>query len=127
MLVGEAFDLYSNINAEGPASRRKVSRRHPVESSSDPSKKRARTEYPPTPPPSKDTTPPLAPLNPTPPAPLDPTPSAPRNPSPPAQSGKTQAEAILNTAYNSANNKLKKLSRHRRSNGSLQQCLLHED
>ncbi|XP_062100400.1 uncharacterized protein LOC133806296 [Humulus lupulus] len=105
MPSGEAFDLYSNINVEAPASRKKGSRRHPGESSSDPSKKKARTEDPPAPPPSKDTTPPLAPL--------DMTPPAPRNPSPPDQSGKTQVEAILNTAYNSANDKLMKLSRHR--------------
>ncbi|XP_062103808.1 uncharacterized protein LOC133814922 [Humulus lupulus] len=111
----EAFDLYNNINVEAPASRKRGSRRHRGESSSDPSKKRARTKDPPAPPSFKDTTPPPAPLNPTPPAPLHSNPLAPRNPSPPNQSGKTQAEAILNTAYNLANDKLKKLSRHRRS------------
>ncbi|XP_062080152.1 predicted GPI-anchored protein 58 [Humulus lupulus] len=76
MPSGEAFDLYSNPNATAPASRR-----HPGESSSDPSKKRAWTEDPPAPTHSKDMTPP--------PAPVDLTPPAPRNPRTPAQSGMT--------------------------------------
>ncbi|XP_062112753.1 early nodulin-like protein 1 [Humulus lupulus] len=83
MPSGEAFDLYSNINVEAPARRKRGSRRHPGESSSDPSKKRTQTEDPSAPPPSKDMTPPPAPLDPTPAAPLDPTPPAPHNPSPP--------------------------------------------
>ncbi|XP_062114350.1 uncharacterized protein LOC133825420 [Humulus lupulus] len=114
MPSGEAFDLYSNPNATNFVSMRKESRRHPRESSSDPSMKRARIEDPPAPQPSKDTTPPPAPVDPTPPAPVDPTPLAPCNLSPPAQPGKTWTEAILSIAYNSANDKLKKLSRHRR-------------
>ncbi|XP_062119084.1 uncharacterized protein LOC133832806 [Humulus lupulus] len=109
----DAFDLYRQPKTTAPASRKRGSMRHPGESNSDPSKKRARTEDPPAPIPSKETTPP-APVDQTPPpAPVDPTPPTTVNPMPPDQSGKTQAEAILNTAYNSANDKLKKLSRHR--------------
>ncbi|XP_062118730.1 vegetative cell wall protein gp1-like [Humulus lupulus] len=123
MPSGEVFDLYRNPNATAPASRKKASRRHPGESSSDPSKKRAQTENPPAPTPSKDMTSPLAPVDPTPPAsvdptstvPIDPTPPAPPNPSPSTQSKTIQAEAILNTTYNSANDRLKKLLRDRRS------------
>ncbi|XP_062093793.1 uncharacterized protein LOC133799819 [Humulus lupulus] len=114
MPYAEAFNLYSNPNAITPTSRKKMSRRHPGESSIDPSKKRARIEDPSTPLPSKETTPPPAPIDPTPPAPIDLTPPAPRNPSPPAQPGKTHVEAIL-TACTSANDRLKKLSKHWRS------------
>ncbi|XP_062089291.1 uncharacterized protein LOC133795853 [Humulus lupulus] len=112
MNFGEAFNLYSNPKAKTPASRRKESKRYPGESSSDPSKKRARTEDPPTHVPSKESTLPPAPVDPTPPDPFDPIPPALVNPTPPDQSRKTQAEAVLNTAYNSTNDKLKKLSRH---------------
>ncbi|XP_062114344.1 anther-specific proline-rich protein APG-like [Humulus lupulus] len=114
MTSGEAFDLYSKPKAKTSANRRKESRRYLGESSSDPSKKKAQTEDPPAPVPSKETTPPPAP-DPTPPAPFDPTPPAPINPMPPDQSGKTQGEVVLNTAYNLTNDKLKKLSRHRRN------------
>ncbi|XP_062094108.1 uncharacterized protein LOC133800164 [Humulus lupulus] len=107
MPTGEAFDLYSNPNAMAPTSRKKVSRWHPRESSSDPSKKKAQADNPPAPTPSRDMTPP--------PAPVDLTPPAPRNPIPSAQSGKTQVEAIMNIAYNSATDRLKKLSRRQHS------------
>ncbi|XP_062089581.1 uncharacterized protein LOC133796115 [Humulus lupulus] len=115
MTSGDAFKLYNKPKARTSASKRKESRQYPGESSSDPSKKRARTEKPPTPVPSKEITPPPAPIDPTPPTSIDSTPLAPINPTPLDQSGKTQAEAVLNTAYNSANDKLKKLSSHRRS------------
>ncbi|XP_062114162.1 uncharacterized protein LOC133825200 [Humulus lupulus] len=115
MTSEEAFDLYRKPKGKTFASRRKESRRHPGESSSVPSKKRAKTEDPPTPVPSRETTPPPAPVNPTPSAPVDLTPPASVNPTPPDQSGKAQAKAVLNTAYNSANDKLKKLSKHRYS------------
>ncbi|XP_062113147.1 uncharacterized protein LOC133824287 [Humulus lupulus] len=111
----EAFNSYSNPNATAYANRRKESRRHPRESSRDPSKNRAWTEDPPAPLSSKDTTPHPASVDPTPPAPVDPTPPTPHNQTPPAQPGNTKPEAILNTAYNSTNDKLKRLSRHRRS------------
>ncbi|XP_062100508.1 extensin-like [Humulus lupulus] len=79
----EAFDRYSKPKAKTSASKRKESRQHPGESSSDPSKKRARTKGPPTPVHSKETTPSPAPVNLTPPAPVDPTPPALVNPTPP--------------------------------------------
>ncbi|XP_062113945.1 uncharacterized protein LOC133824949 [Humulus lupulus] len=113
----DAFDLYSLPKATAPASRKKESRRHPGESSSNPSKKRARIEDPPAPVPSKETTPPPAPVDQTlPPALVDQTPPpVPVDSTPPDKSGNTQGEAIMNIAFNSANDKLKKLSRHRRS------------
>ncbi|XP_062103452.1 uncharacterized protein LOC133814520 [Humulus lupulus] len=115
MTSDHAFDLYSLPKATTPASRKKESRWHPGESSRDPSKNRARTEDPPALVPSKENTPPPAPIDQTLPlAPVDQTPPpALVDSTPPDQSGNTQREAIMNIAFNSANDKLKKLSRHR--------------
>ncbi|XP_062089514.1 uncharacterized protein LOC133796049 [Humulus lupulus] len=75
MPSNDAFDLYSQPKTTAPASRKKGSKRHPGESSSDPSKKRVMTKDPPTPIPSKETTHPPAPVDQTPPpASVDPTP-----------------------------------------------------
>ncbi|XP_062104263.1 extensin-like [Humulus lupulus] len=91
MPFDDAFGLDSLPKATAPTSRKKESRRHPGESSSDPSKKRAQTEDPPTPVPSKETTPPPALIDQTPPlAPIDPTPPpTPIDQTPPDQSGNT--------------------------------------
>ncbi|XP_062085487.1 proline-rich receptor-like protein kinase PERK8 [Humulus lupulus] len=98
----DAFDLYSQPKTTAPASRKKESRRHPGEGSSNPSKKRARTEDLHAPAPSKETTPPPAPIDQTPlPAPVDSTPPpAPVDQNPPDQSGNTQGEATINIAFN---------------------------
>ncbi|XP_062100281.1 uncharacterized protein LOC133806174 [Humulus lupulus] len=111
----EAFDLYTNPTFVTPASRKKSNRCQPGEGCSDPSVKRARTEDPPAPTPSKETTPPPSPTGQTPPAPIDQNPSAPANPSPATQPDKTLVEAILNSDCTSASDRLKKLSRHRHS------------
>ncbi|XP_062114010.1 actin cytoskeleton-regulatory complex protein PAN1-like [Humulus lupulus] len=87
----DAFNIYTNIDVEAPVSRKRGSRRHPGESNSDPSKKKARTVDPPTPTPSKDTTPPPAPRNPT--------PLAPRNTTHPEQSRKTQGVLTMSTSW----------------------------
>ncbi|XP_062089150.1 proline-rich receptor-like protein kinase PERK8 [Humulus lupulus] len=85
MPVERAFDLYTN-----PACNKKSSRRRPGEGCSDPSAKRARTEDPPAPTPTKETTPPPTPVNQNPPAPVDQTPpAAPADITPPVSTDQT--------------------------------------
>ncbi|XP_062093902.1 uncharacterized protein LOC133799930 [Humulus lupulus] len=107
MLVEKAFNLYTNPTTTTPARRKKSNRRHPGEGCSDPSAKRARTEDPPTPTPSKEMTPPPGPADQTLPAPTDQNPPTPTNPSPAAQPDKTLVEAFLNSARTSASDRLK--------------------
>ncbi|XP_062089694.1 lysine-rich arabinogalactan protein 18-like [Humulus lupulus] len=72
MSAEDPFHLYSQPKTTAPASRKKESRQHPGESSSNPSRKRTRTEDPPIPIPSKETTSPPAPVDQTsPPTPVD--------------------------------------------------------
>ncbi|XP_062075293.1 uncharacterized protein LOC133779336 [Humulus lupulus] len=113
MSVEKAFDLYTNPTTTTPASRKKLNRRQLGEGCSDPSAKRARTEDPPTPTPSKEATPAPGPADQTPPAPTNQNPPAPANPSLATQPDKTQV--LLNSTYTSASDRLKKLSRHQRS------------
>ncbi|XP_062100093.1 uncharacterized protein LOC133805965 [Humulus lupulus] len=75
MSAEDPFDLYSQTKTTTLASRKKESRKHPGESSSNPSRKMTWTEDPPVLVPSKDTTPPPAPVDQTsPPTPIDQTP-----------------------------------------------------
>ncbi|XP_062085872.1 vegetative cell wall protein gp1-like [Humulus lupulus] len=94
MPAKKAFDLYTNPTSSPPGSRKKSSRCQPREGYSDPSAKKARTEDPPAPTPSKETTPPpgpidqnpLSPVNQTPPpAPADTTPPTFADQTPPGQ------------------------------------------
>ncbi|XP_062075503.1 allergen Asp f 7 homolog [Humulus lupulus] len=81
MSAEDLFDLYSEPEPIAPSSKKKRSRQHRGESSSNPPTKNTRTVDPPIPVPSKETTPPPAPIDQTsPPAPVDQTcPSAPVN------------------------------------------------
>ncbi|XP_062080701.1 uncharacterized protein LOC133785488 [Humulus lupulus] len=97
-----------------PASRKKSNRRKDGEGCNDPSVKRARTEDPPAPTPTKETTPPLGPTDQTPPEISKQNPPAAANPSATAQPEKTVVEEILSSACTSASERLKKLSIHRR-------------
>ncbi|XP_062089293.1 uncharacterized protein LOC133795855 [Humulus lupulus] len=91
MLVEKVFGLYTNPTTTTPANRKKSNWRHPGEGYSDPSAKRARTEDPPAPTPSKETTPPPSPANQNPPASAD--------PSPPAQLDKNLGILTVSTGW----------------------------
>ncbi|XP_062089687.1 uncharacterized protein LOC133796226 [Humulus lupulus] len=110
MSAEDPFNLYSELDPVAPASKKKGSRQHRGESSSNPPTKKARTGDPQTPVPSKETTPPPAPIDQSsPPAPKDQTlPPAPANKTPPAPAPADQTppdqigEALMNMALNSA-------------------------
>ncbi|XP_062103586.1 uncharacterized protein LOC133814671 [Humulus lupulus] len=121
MSAEDPFNMYSEPDPVTPASKKKGSRQHRGESSSNPPTKKAQTEDPPIPVPSKETTPPPAPVDQTsPPAPVDQTPPpAPADQTLPDQKGKTLEEALMNIALISAKDRVTKLSRHRHSRESI--------
>ncbi|XP_062089419.1 uncharacterized protein LOC133795949 [Humulus lupulus] len=87
------FDIYSALEApEAPLSKKKMSKRHPGESSKGPSAKKTHTADPPADEPSTNAAPPPSPLEQqTPPAPVGSTPS------PPAPTDQTQQAAPAST------------------------------
>ncbi|XP_062114441.1 vegetative cell wall protein gp1-like [Humulus lupulus] len=121
MSVEDIFDLYSEPEPAARPSKKKGSKQHRGESSSNPPTKKTQIADPPIPVPSKETTPPPAPIDQTsPPAPTDQTrPPAPVNQHPPAPADQTPpdqtGEALTNIVLSSAKDRLAKLSRHRRS------------
>ena len=100
MPSGEAFDLYADDDA--PLSRKRASRKHPGESSSNPATKKTRAEDPPAPPaaptPSKKTTPPPPPCN-----------------NLPSEQARQAPTNNLLSAANATQERIQRLSRHRRS------------
>ncbi|XP_062075190.1 uncharacterized protein LOC133779218 [Humulus lupulus] len=111
------FDIYSAPEApEAPLSKKKMSKRHPGESSKAPQAKKARTAVPPADGPSTNVTPPPSPLEQqTPPAPIRSTPS------PPAPTDQTQQAApastggdILSLALRSVKDRVAKILKHER-------------
>ncbi|XP_062116122.1 uncharacterized protein LOC133830212 [Humulus lupulus] len=119
MSAEDLFDLYNELEPAAPPSKKKGSRQHHGESSSNPLTKKVRTADPPMPAPSKETTPPPAPIDRTsPPAPVNQThPPAPVNQPPPALADQTPpdqtGEDLTNIVLSSAKDTLTKLSRHR--------------
>ncbi|XP_062108674.1 vegetative cell wall protein gp1-like [Humulus lupulus] len=112
------FDLYSELEPAAPSSKKKGSRQHRGESSSNPPAKKTQNADPPIPVPSKETTPPPAPIDQMsppalvdqtrPPTPINQPPPAPADQTPPDQIG----EALTNIVLSSAKDRLTKLSRH---------------
>ncbi|XP_062100895.1 uncharacterized protein LOC133806822 [Humulus lupulus] len=121
MLAEDLFDMYSKPDPVAPSNKKKGSRKHRGESSWNPPTKKARTEDPLVPFPSKETTPPPTPIDQTSPlAPVDQTcPPAPANQTPPTHADQTPpdqiGEALTNMVLSSAKDRLTKLSRHRHS------------
>ncbi|XP_062100536.1 uncharacterized protein LOC133806453 [Humulus lupulus] len=95
MPSGEAFDLYADDDA--PLSKKRASRRHPGEGSSDPARKKARAEDPPTPH-----------VAPTPSMNMTPLPP-PRNNLPPEQARKPSTNDLLSVA-NATQERIQRLS-----------------
>ncbi|XP_062118878.1 uncharacterized protein LOC133832569 [Humulus lupulus] len=121
MSAEDLFNLYSEPEPAAPPSKKKGSRKHRGESSSNPLTKKFWTADPPMPAPSKETTPPPAPIDQTsPPTPVDQThPLAPVNQPPPASGDQTPpdqtGEALANIVLSSTKDRLTKLLRQRRS------------
>ncbi|XP_062103176.1 uncharacterized protein LOC133814199 [Humulus lupulus] len=118
----DLFELYSEVVPAAPSSKKKGSRPHRGERSKNPPTKKARTRDPPAPVPSRETTPPPAPFDQTSPsAPVDQTPhAAPADRLPPLapvdQAPLDQTgDALMSIVLSSAKDRMKKISRHRRS------------